>query len=224
MELRDRLRKAAGLFVELPPEEHRAEASGFVPHAEAHTDVPRPARTVEQIVRQSDGPNLDEIQVPHHAAPPTALPDGSTDFGDIYAHAGLPATPFSAEQMRDLLQSLPAELPLNTRRQTVKVTLEAMGKSLGATADTIVADASRKMAALSAYSDALSQQTSTQVAQAQREIAALQAQVEEKRQAAGVAQQNLAQALQAMHAESDKLEDVLEFFSLDVPPSAQAGK
>ncbi len=224
MELRERLRKAAGLFVELPPEEREAGLSGSAPSADPHTDAPRPARTVEQIVRQSDGPNLDEIQVPHHAAPPTPTPGGQADFGDIYAHAGLPATPFSAEQMRDLLQSLPAELPLNTRRQTVKVTLEAMGKSLGATANTIVADASRKMAALSAYSDALSQQTSSQVAQAQREIVALQAQVEEKRQAAGVAQQNLAQTLQMVHAESDKLDDVLEFFSLDVPPSAQAGK
>ncbi len=223
MELRERLRKAAGLFVELSPEEHEAGQPGSVPHAGARDDTPPAARTVEQIVRQSDGPNLDEIQVPHHAAPPTALPDGTTDFGDIYAHAGLPATPFSAEQMRDLLQSLPAELPLNTRRQTVKVTLEAMGKSLGATADTIVADASRKMAALSAYTDSLSQQTASQVALAQREIAALQAQVEEKRQAAAAAQQTLAQTLQTVHAESDKLDDVLEFFSLDMPPSAQAG-
>lgn len=222
MELRDRLRKAAGLFVELPPEEHSPASSQFAPASEPRPAAPPPARTVEQIVRESDGPNLDEIQVPHHAAPPAPRPDGTTDFADIYAHAGLPAAPFSAEQMRDLLTSLPAELPLNTRRQTIKVTLDAMGKSLGATADTIVADASRKMAALSAYADSVSQQTASQVAQAQREIAALQAQVEEKKQAAALAQQHLAQTLQVVHTEGDKLESVLEFFSVDAPTPAQA--
>ena len=127
--------------------------------------------------------------------------------------------PFSAEQMRDMLNSLPAELPLPMRRQTVKVTLGAMGKSLGATADTIVADASRKMAALASYAASLSQHTKAQVAEAEGEVAQLQAQIEAKRQAIASAQATLTEAVQRCNAESDHLDDVLEFFSLDVPPS-----
>ena len=46
----------------------------------------------------------------------------------------------------------------------MKVTLDAMGKTIGATADGIVADASRKMAALAAYAGSLSQQTKAQTA------------------------------------------------------------
>lgn len=215
MDLRDKLRKAAGLFVEMPPEE---------PHLESPTSQPEPGpaappRTVEQMVRAADGPNLDEIQVPHSAAAPQVGTDGLVGFHDLYAHAGLPAAPFTAEQMLDLLASLPSELPLATRRQTIKVTLSAMGKSIGATSDTIVADASRKMAALAAYTDSLSKQTTTLVGEAERDIAALQAQIEEKRHQAQAAQQSLAQAVQLCSAESDRLDDVLEFFSLDVPPS-----
>ena len=213
MEIREKLRRAAGLFVELPPEERPPRQSA------GHEAAPAlPPRTVEQLVRDTDGPNLDEIRVSTAAAPQVA-PDGKTDFGTIYQHAGLPAAPFSAEQMLDLLTSLPTELPLETRRQTVKVTLGAMGKSIGATSDTIVADASRKMAALAAYTDSLKAQTTDLVAGAERDIATLQAQIEEKRRAVTSAQQALTQATQSCSAESDKLDDVLEFFSLDIPPS-----
>jgi len=69
MALRDTLRKAAGLLVELPPEEHTAAS----PTSAAELDKllaeleekptapgPAPAKTVDQIVREADGPNLDE--------------------------------------------------------------------------------------------------------------------------------------------------------------------
>ena len=221
MELRERLRKAAGLFVELPPA--APEHSGHDPAAVGQPPAPlapsAPPRTVDQLVRDTEGPNLDEIHVSASAAAPQVKPDGTADFQAIYDHAALPAAPFTAEQMLDMLASLPPELPLATRRQTMKVALGAMGKSIGATPDTIVADTSRKMAALASYSDALSQQTAHLVSAEEQEIAAMEARIAEKRQAITGAQQRLAQVVRLCSAESDRLDDVLEFFSLDVPPS-----
>ncbi len=218
MDIAEKLRKAASLFVDIPAE--KAHEQQQQQQYGAEIDAPATGtRTVEQIVRESEGPNLDEIQVSPLAAPSPLAGDGTTDFAAIYAQAGLPAVPFSAEQMRDMLNSLPAELPLAMRRQTVKVTLAAMGKSIGATSDSIVTDASRKMAALAAYASSLSQQTKSQTSAAEQEIAELQAQVEDKKRMIASAQAKLTQAVQMCNAESDHLDDVLEFFSLDVPPS-----
>lgn len=174
-------------------------------------------KTAEQIVREADGPNLQDIKV--DVAKAGAAPLNSAA---IYSAAKLPPAPFAAEQMLDMLASLPAELPLDTKRQTVKVTLGALGKTVGATPETIVADASRKMAALAAYVEHLSKRTDGFVADGEREIAALQTQIEEKRKAISNARQELTRASQLCDAESERLDDVLEFFSLDVPPSKYA--
>jgi hypothetical protein len=219
MDMRERLRKAAGLFVELPPEDRPQPHRGT---AEASEDAV-PSRTVEEIVRESAGPNLEDIKVPSMTEAPTVSADGKADFAAIYQQAGLPAAPFSAEQMRDMLQSLPPELPLSTKRQTVAVTLGAVGKSIGATPETIVADASRKLAALAAYTDSLSKQTADAIAAGKQQIEALEAQIADQRRTMGAAQERLAEALKVCHAESDELDDVLEFFSLDVPPSKHSG-
>ena len=216
MDIAEKLRKAAGLFVDIP---HSADA----PERAVGMDIPAPdTRTIEQMVRESDGPNLDEIRVPQAAAPAFATSGGTADFSQIYTQANLPIVPFTAEQMRDMLNSLPAELPLAMRRQTVKVTLGAMGKSIGATSDGIVADASRKMAALAAYAGSLSSQTKAQTAAAEVEIAQLQAQIEAKQKTIASAQTLLTEAVQHCNTESDHLDDVLEFFSLDIPPSKHA--
>ena len=219
LDLREKLRKAAGLFIELPPEEQSDER-------DAVRERERPTATVEEIVRESDGPNLDAISVPaiHAATEPTALSDadGRLDFSPVYESAGLPPAPFTAEQAVEMLRSLPAELPLAMRRQTMGVALNAMGKSIGATPESIVADASRKLAALAAYGESLSRKTAESVANAELEIAALQAQIAAKKQEIADAQQGMAQTLAVCHSESDRLDDVLEFFSLDVPPSKHA--
>ncbi len=217
MDIAEKLRKAAGLFVDIP-------RSADAPPRQAETDTsPVPdTRTIEQMVRESDGPNLDEIRVSQASAPAFVTSGGAADFTGIYTQANLPIVPFTAEQMRDMLNSLPAELPLAMRRQTIKVTLGAMGKSIGATSDGIVADASRKMAALAAYAGSLSQQTKTQTAAAKAEITQLQAQIAAKQEEIAAAQTLLTEAVQHCNTESDHLDDVLEFFSLDVPPSKHA--
>jgi hypothetical protein len=241
MSLRDALRKAAGLLVELPPEEQPAAAAPDLESAppaaggggldELFADLESQgakraeetkSRTVEQVVRAAEGPNLEDIKVTASATGLEIGPDGKPDFTSLYRQADLPSTPFSAEQMLDMLNSLPRELPLDTKRQTVNVTLSSVGKSIGATPETIVADASRKLAALAAYADSLARETAGFVSASELEIAALQAQIEEKRKAIQASQQKLQDAVRVCSTESDRLDDVLEFFSLDLPPSKYA--
>ena len=242
MDLRGKLRKAAGLFVELPPEEETPREAPAT-HSAAEADIDRrlaamsqtmqtigdappsptgTVKSVEQIVREAEGPNLDAIHVSATVPPPAPAPDGTTDFSAVYEQASLPAAPFTAEQMLEMLASLPPELPLQTKRQTVKVTLGAMGKAIGATPESIVADASRKLAALAACAENVSKQTADFVAAAEFEIKALQEQIEEKRRGIEASKEVEARTMQSCNQESDRLDDVLEFFSLDIAPSKYA--
>lgn len=247
MSLQDALRRAAGLLVELPPESSRekgdellddvlaqaatrsgpvASGSDAGASASTHGAAATATKTVAQIVQDADGPSLDQIKAGGAAS--TAAGTAPANVGNaldapaIYAAAKLPAAPFSAEQMLDMLASLPQELPLETRRQTVKVTLSALGKTMGASPETIVADASRKMAALASYVDHLTKRTGEFSQSSEKEIEGLQAQIEAKRKALQDAKHQLAQSTEKCRAEGDRLEDVLEFFSLDVPPSKYA--
>jgi hypothetical protein len=238
MSLRSTLRKAAGLLVELPPEEELSEETGGASagssvdqmwaELEKQTKPEPPApgptvtKTVEEIVREGKGPNLDQIQVDAGRVPATEKPDGSVHFAAIYQAAKLPSVLYGAEQILEMLSSLPADLPLDTKRQMVKAAMNSMGKAIGATPEIIVADASRKLAALAAYADNLAKLSAEYTATAERKIAALQAEIEETRQGITAAQAKQTHETQQCAAESDRLDDVLEFFSLDVPPSKYA--
>ena len=242
MSLRQALRKAAGLLVEMPPddsvEEPRAEQPIAAPaaakadstdalwealeKASQKTPAVQPVKTVDQIARESAGPNLDQIKVVSNEVPPLVQSDGSVKFAAIYESAKLPAVPFSAEQIMEMFAALPAELPLESRRQMIKVSINAMGRSIGATPDNIVADASRKLAALAAYTEHLTTETNEFVSLSEQKIALLQQQIEETRRSIEAAQTKLTSETGLCVAESHKLDEVLEFFSLDVPPSAYA--
>ena len=252
MDLRSTLRKAAGLLVELPPEEeeaatmaepsHNAPASGKsdstdkmwaeleqaakkTPSGGSAIPMPNgvPSRTIEQIVRESQGPNLDQIKLSPETLPPATGGGESLDFAAIYASASLPQVPFSSEQVIEMLAALPSSLPLEVKRQMMTVSINAMGKAIGATPESIVADASRKLAALAAYADHLSQLTSEYTGAAEQKIADLQTQIEQIRLQVGAAQERQLRENTACATESHRLDDVLEFFSLDVPPSKHAG-
>jgi hypothetical protein len=193
------------------------------PAASTGSNAQPQTKTVEQVVQDSPGPNLKDISV---AAPIGNQPLGTTGKPlsptDIYQAAKLAPAPFSAEQMLDMLHGLPPELPLEVKRQTVKVTLGALGKTMGATPDTVVADASRKMAALKSYVEHLQKRTEEFAKSGEAEIASLQKQIEEKRRAIENARGSLAASTTMCVQESERLDDVLEFFSLDVPPSKYA--
>ncbi len=223
MSLREQLRKAAGLFVELPAE---PEVSADVEISlEDPPGAPAPAlgaQTVAQLLKNTDGPALEEISVPTPPTAPVIAPGGGMNFTAIYQQAALPATPFPTEQMLDLLNSLPAELSLDTRRQTVKVTLNGMGKALGVTPQTVVADATRKLAALNAYVESLAKHTTDYIAATEQEIATLEAQIATKRHDIDIARQQQTSITANCGQEADRIDDVLEFFSLDVPPSKYA--
>ena len=101
MNLRGTLRRAAEVFVSLPDEveeEHHAKVVSLSNSrgtatdalwAELEEDASRgksalPTKSVEQIVRDAQGPNLDEIHVSADTPPPAANSDGKMDFSAIY--------------------------------------------------------------------------------------------------------------------------------------------
>ncbi len=242
MPIADKFRKAVGLFVVMPEQEKTPAPLNFsepqpasAPSAEMSeidrrlADIEKKSQaiaagpqTIEQLVRQSDGPNLDEIRVSAEETSGALLPDGNVDVQAIYASAKLPSVSFGAEQTRELLGKLPAGLSLDMQRQMVAATLTTMGATMGASAETIVADASRKLAALSAYVTDLQKVTSERVSYSQAEIEALEARITEQKKIITQTQQQLTTAQTQCEAEADKIDDILEFFSLDTGPSKYA--
>lgn len=234
--IRDTLKKAAGLFVTFEEDPNRPTPMDDKPTEEWNVmtaDSPEPARpeakpkTVEQIVREQPGPNLDEIKIPEPAAAPTPSEpvikaDGSVNFNSIYQLASLPKVAFTAEQILELFASLPADLPLESKRTTIKVTMNAMAQSLGVSTEQIVSDASRKLAALSAYNDSFAKQAGDYCAKAEIEIMTLEQQIADKRKAIEDAKAKQSRVHEDCVKESDRLDDVLEFFTMDVPPSKHA--
>jgi hypothetical protein len=238
MRISDTLKKAAGLFVEFddpgnptpavspshPTQTGAMSDADFLKMMQAQPDAAsKPVgKTVEQIVKDSPGPNLDEIKMPAAPQPQPMKQDGSVDYKAIYAMANVSDAPFTAEQLIDLLATLPPELPLEARRQTVKITIQAMAKTVNVTPEIIVADASRKLAALAAYEDSYGKQADEFISKSEAEIKALEAQIATKKAMIEDAKQKHDLMNKACLDESDRLDDILEFFSLDVPPSKYA--
>ncbi len=225
MSLFNTLKKATSLLIEMPAEQPPTEfRSTDVPELDdIDMDLPPEARlpaskSIEQIVQDSDGPNLNEIKVAPEAIP-LATEGKPLDFANIYRAANLPETAFGAEQMLETLASLPSELPLETKRLTVRAMLSTIGKSSGATPETIVADASRKLAALASFENFMGKRTGEVIEKAQAEITDLEAQIEARKASIQTAKNHFAQIQSECERESDKIDDVLEFFSLDVGAS-----
>ena len=274
MSLRNVMRKAAGLLVEMPAEnvdspkseEHLTSASSMEdavdkvdtrpapdidellaavrgPKAEKEEKVPASSTTppkpltatATQVAQSGAGPNLDQIKSAAAGAASASDPkagekakvmgaDGKIQLPVIYKAAGVPEISFSAEQALEIINSLPADLPLEVRRQTVKATLNAIGKTLGATPQTIVGDATRKLAALEAYVESFAKKSEDYTKKVETDIAALEKQIEEKRKAITSTRQRAQELSQFCDQEAERLDDVLEFFSLDVGPSKYAAE
>jgi hypothetical protein len=259
MSLRNVMKKAAGLLVEMPEDEAFPPAtSGPAAEKNDKSDAARPAPDIDellavvrgpnapksgatapgaspkavpatQVAQSGGGPGLEQIKsAAAGAATPGATvnasvgPDGKIKVTAIYEAAGVPPTPFSAEQALEVIAALPPELPIEVKRQTVKATLNAIGKTLGATPQTIVADATRKAAALDAYFESFTKKSGEFTQKVEADIAALEKQIEEKRKAIETAKRRVEELGKFCDAEAEKLDDVLEFFSLDVGPSKYA--
>lgn len=225
--IRETLKKAAGLFVE------------FEVDPNAPLQPSRPRETVEELTKRVPGPDLDKVVVsdtpmapmtpsaetpatPATPAEPVVRPDGSISFQAIYQLASLPEVPFTAEQILELFQTLPADLPLESKRATVRLTLGAMAKNMGVSIDQLIADASRKLAALASFSESYSAHASEYIEKSTLEIMQLEEQIKLKKSGIEAAQQKQQAMDSACAAEADRLDDVLEFFSLDVSPSKHA--
>lgn len=220
MSIKNLLRKAAELVVELPPEAE--PETSYTPTAASEYVAPiAPTKSVEQIIRDEPGPNLDEIKIPTQSVAATA-PAGQVDFATVYQTAGLPVVPFTAEQALDVIHSLPVELPIDARRATVQATLKAMGKAMGVSTEGVIADAGRKVAALSAYEDLLTHQTNSYIQTLESKIADLETLVAGHRAEIEKTKGLLGQAVERCDAESQRLDDVLEFFTLDSGSSRNA--
>lgn len=242
--MKDALRRVAGLFVEI---ETTSESEGSatprpagatpdyskmsdadllaaIDAASSKTAPSKSAKTVEQVVKDSPGPNLDEIKPVAESTPqPTVVSaNGDVDFTAIYALAKLPIEPFTAENVIEVISQLPAELPLEAKRATMKVTLGAMAKTSGASIASVISDASRKMAALDAYADSYSEQANQFVSLSEAEIARLEGQIAERKRAVEEAKTKSQRVREQCEAQVNHLDDVLEFFTLDVPPSKHA--
>ena len=233
MSIKNVFKKAADLFVEFPEGQidyatfaasQAKAASTSTP--QPSTPAPSPTVSVKEIVERTEGPNLDEITMTEEQAREVMAPGGVPDFEKVYAKASLPKAGFGAEQAIEVMHSLPAELPLQVKRATVQATLTAMGKAMGQSAsvntESVVADASRKMAALSAYEDSLSLQSKKHVATMEAEILSYQEKIASLNTQITKTQELLATALSHCAAENEKLDDVLEFFTLDIGSSKNA--
>ncbi len=234
MSLRDTMRKAASLIIELPPDEKplNLKSSDIDLDDWPDTDLPENARlpgdvaaapagsqTIAQLVRKADGPNLDQIEITQ--VPVGAVGEKSLDFEAIYTAAKLPKTQFGADEMLNVLGSMPADVPLQTKRVTVKAVLGGMA-AMGASPENIVADASRKLAALEAFHGFMERKTNETIESSQAQIAELGRQIEARREAMQKAQTELARVTQGCEGEAEKLDEVLEFFSLDEGVSTHA--
>lgn len=222
MSIKNILRKAAELVVELPEEEPSAAASAPMMKQSESQAAPVATKSVEQIVRETPGPNLDEISIPEDTNPVPKAPAGQVDFSAVYAKAGLTPAAFTAEQAHEVISSLPADLPIEAKRATVQATLHTMGKAMGVNTESVVADAGRKIAALSAYEDILTHQASTYVAQLEAKIGELQSQIGSLQSEIAQTKTMLESAIGTCDAESERLDDVLEFLTLDQSPSRNA--
>jgi hypothetical protein len=215
MPLRDLARKGLGLFVELPPESPAPIAG------------PAPPAGGSDLRTRSLGELLQDLGTPAEPAkfdapPPAAVTDGKVDFGAIYRAAGIEPLAFTAEQTLELIQSLPAELPLETKRQTVAASLNTMGKAMNVGKEQVVLDAHRKLDALAAFEESSKAQRDTAAAASEEKIRQLQAEIEAERQRAAAADAQYQQLKAQCEAQGSLLDQVQEFLTLDAGASVHA--
>jgi hypothetical protein len=223
MPIGDALKRAAGLFIEVDANsdsDSTPSAAWSVMDQPSTAPKPAPAtslKTVDQIVRDSPGPNLDEIKASASPAQPVITDDGRVNFAAIYGLAALPTAGFTAEQVLEILSSLPDSLPMEAKKATLKVTLDAMGRALGVGPESVVADASRKLAALASYAQNYTNHATEYAAKAGEEITKLQQEIETRKTNIADAKTKQEAMVEACHSEGERLSTVLDFFS-QTPP------
>ncbi len=139
--------------------------------------------------------------------------DGLVDFDALYRQAGVLTVPFTAEQALDMLRNMPSGVSEAARQQVINVTLAALGKSVGGTPEAIVADATRKQAALQGFRQARGQQLAELTSAAEARIADLQREIEKSQAMMESAKTQYAHLSQNCQSEEARLDTVIDFFS-----------
>ena len=151
--------------------------------------------------------------------PPTLSSEGTLDFPAIYQFAKVSTTSFTAEQTLDMLEQLPKEMPLEMKRQTVQVTLGALGTAIGTNRQSIVGDATQKRDTLQQFAEVQGKKTADYVSETESQIADLQRQIAQKEEQIATAKEKQERIGTLCDTESDRLESVLSFFGNESTPT-----
>ena len=139
--------------------------------------------------------------------------DGLVDFERLYGQAGVPAVPFTAEQALDMLHNMPAGVSEEARHQVINVTLSALGKSVGGTPEAIVADATRKQAALQRFRQTRGDQLVDLTSAAEAHLAELQKEIAKSQAIIESAKQQYQRLSENCKSQEALLDTVVDFFS-----------
>lgn len=191
-----------------------AQPAAPLVHAEPVVSAEPPARTM--FAQNEPQPSY----LPSHVGPsftePGVAPDGRTNFSSIYRMANLPDVAFTVEQALEMLASLPKDLPMESKRTAINVTLQTMAKATGASPETVLADAARKIQALGSFAETYTEQANQYILKTQHEIETMEADIERRQRGTEDATQKQTQMVEACQVEAERLEKVFEFFEESV--------
>lgn len=149
-------------------------------------------------------------RAPEHSTSP-ADPDAA-DFNAIYRQRGISPLNFTAEQALQMLAKLPLELPVETKRQTVRAMLDSISASLAVTPAALVEDAARKIEALNDSIDIGTKQANDCVSTTEAEIAVLKNQILERQRLVEEVRRQQDRLTREYRTEADRLATLVEFF------------
>jgi hypothetical protein len=168
-------------------------------------------------IRLSSAPApLSATPVVTAAEQPALSSEGTLDFPAIYQFAKVSTTSFTAEQTLDMLEQLPKEMPLEMKRQTVQVTLGALGTAIGVNRQSIVGDAAQKRDTLQQFAETQGKKTADYISETESQIADLQRQITQKEEQIATAKEKQERIRTLCDTESDRLESVLSFFGTEL--------
>ncbi|MBC8141828.1 MAG: hypothetical protein H7Y38_10360 [Armatimonadetes bacterium] len=148
--------------------------------------------------------------------------EGDLDFARVFQQYELPTASFSAEQAMNMLQSLPRDLALRTKRVTVNTTLSAIGKVVGTTPQDIVVDAARKKETLERYIESLGHEIEETTATTEAEIERLQMVIATHRDTLRLLARKRSAAQEVCRGRMDTFDQVIHFFDYDEERLADA--
>ncbi len=141
--------------------------------------------------------------------------EGELDFARVFQQYELPTASFSAEQAMNMLQSLPRDLTLRTKRVTVNTTLSAIGKVVGTTPQDIVLDAVRKKETLERYIESLGHEVEETTADTETEIERLQTVIATHRETLRSLARKRTAAQEVCRGRMETFDQVIHFFDYD---------